>query len=417
MAGRSRGSAGRRVCGSHACAHCRAACRGAGQRRRRRPALQCARMTHRRTPRRRTRRSRHSCRCAACSYHLHTWGDASLATPERPPLVMLHGWMDVGASFQFVVDALAAADGFERWVIAPDWRGFGLHRPRRAPTPTGSPTTWATSTRCSTPCSAPGAADRPARPQHGRQRGDELRRRAARSASAGWSTWKASACPRRSRTQAPQRLAQWLDELKTPQTLRSYDSLRGRGRAAAARTTRCCTPDKARLAGAALVAPRSADGRWHILGDPAHKRVNPVLYREDEVLETWKLHHRAGAVGRGRPHRHHQVVGPPLPAQRFRGAAGGRCRSVQRERLSPCGHMLHHDQPEALARALAALPGLSAAARGSGCMRESPAVTQASTAHHGHRTHQPDRHAARRPERPHRAAPGVSLTTTAKPCG
>ena len=27
------------------------------------------------------------------------------------------------------------------------------------------------------------------------------------------------------------------------------------------------------------------------------------------------------------------------------------------------------------------------------------------------------RHAARRPQRPHRAAPGVSLTTTAKPCG
>ena len=26
--------------------------------------------------------------------------------PQRPPLVMLHGWMDVGASFQFVVDAL-----------------------------------------------------------------------------------------------------------------------------------------------------------------------------------------------------------------------------------------------------------------------------------------------------------------------
>ncbi|HSQ72244.1 MAG TPA: alpha/beta fold hydrolase, partial [Rubrivivax sp.] len=59
-------------------------------------------------------------------YHLHTWGEATLAAPERPPLVLLHGWMDVGASFQFVVDALAAVEGFERWVIAPDWRGFGL---------------------------------------------------------------------------------------------------------------------------------------------------------------------------------------------------------------------------------------------------------------------------------------------------
>jgi pimeloyl-ACP methyl ester carboxylesterase len=35
---------------------------------------------------------------------------------------MVHGWMDVGASYQFVVDALTT----DRWVVAPDWRGFGL---------------------------------------------------------------------------------------------------------------------------------------------------------------------------------------------------------------------------------------------------------------------------------------------------
>jgi pimeloyl-ACP methyl ester carboxylesterase len=38
--------------------------------------------------------------------------------------VMVHGWMDVGASYQFVVDALAT--WASRWVVAPDWRGFGL---------------------------------------------------------------------------------------------------------------------------------------------------------------------------------------------------------------------------------------------------------------------------------------------------
>src|SRR5947209_11052462 len=49
-------------------------------------------------------------------HHLLTWGD-----PDAPRLVMLHGWMDVGASFQFLVDALA-----DSWhVIAPDLRGFG----------------------------------------------------------------------------------------------------------------------------------------------------------------------------------------------------------------------------------------------------------------------------------------------------
>lgn len=48
--------------------------------------------------------------------HIRRWGN-----PEAPPLVLLHGWMDVSASFQFVVDELQ-----KQWnVIAPDWRGCG----------------------------------------------------------------------------------------------------------------------------------------------------------------------------------------------------------------------------------------------------------------------------------------------------
>ena len=48
--------------------------------------------------------------------HIRRWGD-----PEAPTLFLLHGWMDVSASWQFVVDQLA-----RDWnLIAPDWRGFG----------------------------------------------------------------------------------------------------------------------------------------------------------------------------------------------------------------------------------------------------------------------------------------------------
>src|SRR5437867_3764938 len=50
-------------------------------------------------------------------YHCRCWGDE-----RATKLFMLHGWMDVSASFQFLVDALR-----RDWrVIAPDWRGFGL---------------------------------------------------------------------------------------------------------------------------------------------------------------------------------------------------------------------------------------------------------------------------------------------------
>ena len=69
-----------------------------------------------------------------------------LSRPERPPLVLLHGWMDVAASFQFMVDALEAELVRD---FTADWRGFGLTE-RPAATATGSPTTSATSTPCST---------------------------------------------------------------------------------------------------------------------------------------------------------------------------------------------------------------------------------------------------------------------------
>src|SRR5574337_37834 len=59
-------------------------------------------------------------------YHVRLWGDA---LPGQPPLVLLHGWMDAGASWQFVVDAFAEAFTAGRLIIAPDWRGFGHSRP------------------------------------------------------------------------------------------------------------------------------------------------------------------------------------------------------------------------------------------------------------------------------------------------
>jgi pimeloyl-ACP methyl ester carboxylesterase len=52
------------------------------------------------------------------SYHVRVWGEPK---PGQAPLVMVHGWMDVAASYQFVLDAFTQ----DRYVIAPDWRGFG----------------------------------------------------------------------------------------------------------------------------------------------------------------------------------------------------------------------------------------------------------------------------------------------------
>ena len=97
-------------------------------------------------------------------------------------------------------------------MIAPDWRGYGLtelprDRQLLVPRLPGRPRLPARSLRRR-------RAGGPGGPQHGRQRRDALCRRAAASASAGWSTSKASAWPATRPSQAPGRYAKWMDELK-----------------------------------------------------------------------------------------------------------------------------------------------------------------------------------------------------------
>ena len=287
-------------------------------------------------------------------YHVHTWGDATLATPERPPLVLLHGWMDVGASFQFAVDALAAVDGFDRWVIAPDWRGFGL-----TATP-GADTYWfpdylgdldALLDTALGAAGWTGAIDLVGHSMGGNVVMSYAGVRPARGRRLV--NLEGFGMPETQPQQAPGRLTKWLDELKAPPALRSYDSLQ----AVAERLLRnnpLLTPDKA-----AWLAPHwsrqdtapGGDGRWHILGDPAHKRVNPVLYRKDEVLETWRLISAPVLWVEGDLTDITKWWGHRYPRSDFE-ARLAVLPNLQRARLSPCGHMLHHDQPEALAAQL-----------------------------------------------------------------
>jgi len=107
------------------------------------------------------------------------------------------------------------------------------------------------------------------------------------------------------------------------------------------------TPDKA-----AWLAPhwsrQAADGQWHILGDPAHKRVNPMLYQRAEVLETWKLIAAPLLWVEGDLTDVSKWWGKRYPRSDFE-ARLAVVPVVQRVLLAPCGHMLHHDQPEALA--------------------------------------------------------------------
>jgi pimeloyl-ACP methyl ester carboxylesterase len=284
-------------------------------------------------------------------YHVNTWGHPGLVTPDKPALLLLHGWMDVGASFQFVVDALAELEGPTRYILAPDWRGFGL-----TDTP-GADTYWFPDYLADLDAllrdegGTLGLAQGPSAQIDllGHSMGGNVVMSYAGVRPARIRkliNLEGFGLPQTKPDQAPQRLLKWLNELQEPATLRSYDS----EQAVAQRLLKnnpLLAPDKA-----AWLAPhwsrQEADGRWHILGHPAHKLSNPVLYQLPEILAAWAQIQAPLLWVEGAQTDMSQWWGQRYSHAEFETRLAV-VKNVQRARLSPCGHMLHHDQPQALA--------------------------------------------------------------------
>ena len=284
-------------------------------------------------------------------YHLLTWGDAALATPARPPLVMLHGWMDVGASFQFVVDALAG----DRLVVALDWRGFGLTE-----TP-ACDTYWfadylADLDALLDAVLADGLAEHPV-DLLGHSMGGNVAMLYAGIRPARVRrliNLEGFGMPATTPGQAPARYAQWLDDLRSGVELRSYPDLD----AVAARlqkTNPLLPSDRAAWLAQHWARPRDGvngmPGAWEILADPVHKRASPLLYQVDETLECWKRITAPLLWVEGDRTDIAKWWGSRYTREEFQQRLSVVAR-VEKHVLSPAGHMLHHDQPEALAARL-----------------------------------------------------------------
>ena len=282
-------------------------------------------------------------------YHVLEWGDAAMAAPDRPPLVMLHGWMDVAASFQFVVDALPT----DRHVIALDWRGFGLSDAPKADT------YWIPDYVGDLDAALDQLLPGQAIDLLGHSMGGNvvmlyagLRPERIRRLI----NLEGFGMPSTRPAQAPKRFVQWLDELKTPAELRSYDS-----QAAVAERLRKTNPLLPMQRAAWLaqhwsrqkVNADGSAGRFEILGDPVHKRSGPTLYQRDEVLECWKLITAPLMWVEGDRTDTTRWWGTRYTKEEFHERLSV-VRKVEKHVLSPAGHMLHHDQPEELARRLEA---------------------------------------------------------------
>ncbi len=267
-------------------------------------------------------------------YHCRIWGESG-----APRLFCLHGWMDVSASFQFLVDAMSP--GMQ--VIAPDWRGYGQSGW------SGSDSYWfpdyladleglLAHFQPDTPVSLLGhsmganvaclyAGVRPDRVAS-----------LINLEGFGMSAGRADGAPRR--------YARWLDELGDAGLVRDYADFA----ALAARLQK----NNARLpAERALFLARhwgkEQGGGVVLRADPAHKRINPVMYRLEEAEACWRQISAPVLWVEGAQSTTPQHIG--LTTQDI--DARKRCFARLDSRvIADAGHMLHHDQPAALARVI-----------------------------------------------------------------
>jgi pimeloyl-ACP methyl ester carboxylesterase len=150
---------------------------------------------------------------------------------------------------------------------------------------------------------------------------------------------------RHSPDQAPARYRQWLGELREAPRFRPYRSFEE----VAARLQK--TNPRLSDAQAAFLAPhwatRLESGEVVLASDPRHKTVNPYLFRIEEAIACWRQITAPVLLVSGKesniPAR--MKYAPDDLAER-RGAFRNR-REIE---LEEAGHMMHHDQPQRLAR-------------------------------------------------------------------
>ena len=284
-------------------------------------------------------------------YHVRIWDGPTRASPALPPMVLAHGWMDVAASYQFMVDAFSDGFALGRTILAPDWRGFGLSRTDNSAGVTD--TFWFPDYLADLDFLLDHFAQKQPVDLVGHSMGGNVAmtyagirperiRRLVNLEGFG--------LPASLPAQAPARYAKWIGELKSLHrsevVLKTYADAADVARRLM-KTNPRLSADKAHWLACHWAQPDAA-GTWHILGEAGHKITSANLYRADETLALYQ-----------------RISAPVLAVQ----ASGDSLSTWHQGRFSladyharlqlipqatvvvieAAGHMLHHDQPEQLA--------------------------------------------------------------------
>lgn len=273
-------------------------------------------------------------------HHVLTWGD-----PSAPKLFLLHGWMDSAASFQFLVDALD-----RNWfAIAPDLRGFG----KSAWQPQGY---WfadyVADLEALLDAFAPGEKVNLVGHSLGgnvvmQYAGVRPERVRALVSLDGFGV------PSEGADAAPAKFAKWLDALADPPSFAPYRSLDAVADRLQKNNPRLAR-DKA-LFLAAHWAELASDGGARLTSDPRHKLPFPIVYRLEEVYAVWRnitaptlwIAATESRIPKWlNDHPEGEGGADNLAGVRRRLAHIPHGRLVT---IADAGHMLHHDQPAAVA--------------------------------------------------------------------
>jgi pimeloyl-ACP methyl ester carboxylesterase len=267
-------------------------------------------------------------------YHVRTWGRS-----DAPTIFLLHGWMDVSASFQFLVDKFT-----RDWrVIAPDWRGFGLSE-------------WATHGYWFPDY----IADLDALLEHfspdhaativGHSMGGNVANLYAGIRPSRVSKLilaEGFGLPPTNAEKAPERYAQWLDEQRSPPKLRPYASFD-----AVVEKLKSNNPRMTELQAKSLAthwAEQKSSGDFHLRADPQHKMVNPVLYRVEEAMACWrKIEARVLWLWGDGEWMKKWIKGGDATLNDYRACY----RSLREATIPNSGHMMHLDNPIEMARVI-----------------------------------------------------------------
>jgi pimeloyl-ACP methyl ester carboxylesterase len=264
------------------------------------------------------------------------WGERT-----RSPAVLLHGFQDCGATWQFLADRLPPD-----WSLAaPDWRGFG--HSEWAPGGYWFPDYFADLDGLLGVL----APEAPAR-VIGHSMGANIAQTYAgvRPERLAWLVnVEGFGLPRTDPADAPVRYARWLDELRQPLRAGRYRSVAQLAGYLRSKNPRL-TADRAEFVAAAWTRPvpsPAGPGDVELLFDPRHRRVNPILYRREEAEACWARMQAPVLLVKG--------DADDARARGIRAAAEGmrsHIRNLDIATVPGAGHMVHHEEPEALARVI-----------------------------------------------------------------